>query len=540
MPRLPSDSPSVRSPSRSALAWVALATAVAVLTSLAGCDRGAKPAAGPHSDADGQLRYGSLVFEPCSLTAPAAAAVEARCSSLEVAEARREEAPGKPAGTAADTAADQAASGRKIRLAIALVPANGAAEADPVYMIAGGPGQSALDSYAQVHAAFHHVRRNRHIILVDARGTGGSQPLRCQDSDGQDAFADPGHEAPDKARALAEHCRDELSKTADLRFYTTGDHIRDLDQVRAALGVERINLVGISYGTRVAQQYAKAFPARTRSLVLDSVVPNSLALGQDHARNLEAALTAHFERCRALKACLDQMGDPARQLAAIRSRLEAAGQAAVRYRDPVSGDWREEIPRYGHLAGLLRMYAYHPATAATLPLILHEAANQRYESLLAQARNLTGSLGQSIYHGMQLSVMCSEDVDDFHPDADDRDTVLGNVLVELSRVQCAVWPKGRRAADFREPLTGDTPVLVLSGELDPVTPPRYGDEVVAPLTQGRHLVLSGQGHGVLGVGCMPRLFAQFLERADAEGLDPACLKPLKALPPFTGNYGWEP
>lgn len=519
MPRVPSTGPWALTITRLLLANLVLVGTVVVLGA---CQPTRSPQPGPRTDANGQLHYGSLVFEPCALTAPNVAAVEARCSSLEVAES------------------PDPASSRRIRLAIAMVPAEGAAQADPVYMIAGGPGQSALQSYPQVHAAFHHVRRNRHVILVDARGTGGSQPLRCQDAEGQDAFTDPEHESPQKAREMAEHCRDALSKTADLRYYTTGDHIRDLDTVRQALGVEQINLVGISYGTRVAQQYAKTFPAHARSLVLDSVVPNTLALGEEHARNLESALNAHFERCRATPACLAQLGDPVHQLQAIRQRLEAGEIKPARYRDPVSGEWREEVPRYSHLAGLLRMYAYHPATAATLPLILHETASQRYESLLAQSRMLASSLSDAIYHGMQLSVMCSEDVDDFRSHNDDADTVLGAALVELSRIQCAVWPKGQRAASFREPLRGDTPVLALSGELDPVTPPRYGDEVVATLPRGRHLTLAGQGHGVLGIGCMPRLFAQFIERIDAGSLNPQCLNRLSAVPPFAGNYGWEP
>ncbi len=505
--------------------------------------------AGLHPDADGQLRYGSIRFAPCSLTTPGAAAVEARCGSLEVAErpdpgspaSGAASSPGSSSNRSADGANGGAADGgRRIRLAIALIPAEGHAEADPVYMIAGGPGQSALQSYPQVHAAFHHVRRNRHVILVDARGTGGSQPLRCDEATGDDSFSEPGPGALDKARALAEQCRDALSKNADLRFYTTGDHVRDLDSVREALGVAQINLVGISYGTRVAQQYARTYPDQTRSLVLDSVVPNSLALGEEHARNLESALNAHFERCRTIPACLDKLGDPRQQLQSIRQRLQADGGKPVRYRDPVSGDWREEVPRYNHLAGLLRMYAYHPATASTMPLILHETAAGRYESLLAQARMLSNSLGDAIYHGMQLSVMCSEDVDDFSEDSSDSDTVLGRALVDLSRAQCAVWPRGQRAAGFREPLRGNTPVLALSGELDPVTPPRYGDAVIATLPRGRHLILKGQGHSVLGVGCMPRLFAQFVESANAQQLDARCLERLSAVPPFTGNQGWEP
>ena len=131
----------------------------------------------------------------------------------------------------------------------------------------------------------------------------------------------------------------------------------------------------------------------------------------------------------------------------------------MRYRDPVTGEWRSESPQYGDLAGLLRMYAYQPQVAAMLPLLLHEAAQGRYESLLAQSRMLTDSVGEAIMHGMQLSVMCSEDAGDMRVDDADADTVLGNELVGFAIAQCAVWPKGARAKDFRAPLAGDVPVL---------------------------------------------------------------------------------
>src|SRR5690606_11994031 len=371
-----------------------------------------------------------------------------------------------------------APDGRQIELAIALVLADGMAEADPVFMIAGGPGQSALESYPLLHEAFDDVRRSRHVVLVDARGTGGSHPLHCRMDEDDPLFSDPDAETPEAARAFAERCRETLEQVADLRHYTTGEHVRDLETVRRKLGVERINLVGISYGTRVAQQYAAAHPDHTRSLVLDSVVPNSLVLGQEHARNLEDALEAQFARCREDAACAANLGDPQLQLASVREHLQAGRIGPVRYRDPVSGQWREEVPRFGHLAGLLRMYAYHPAMSATLPLLLHEAAQGRYESLLAQSRMLSRNLGDSMAIGMGLSVTCSEDAADFSTRGGDQDTVLGDGFVEMLRAQCAVWPRGDRAPEFRVPLSGDVPVLAVSGEFDPVTPPRYGDEVV--------------------------------------------------------------
>jgi len=487
---------------------------------LASCDTGSRQQSGPRSDAQGRLQYGAIAFAPCSLSAPGSQGVEAQCATLAVPENH------------------QAPHGRKIELAIALIPAAGIAESDPLYMIAGGPGQSAIESFPATEQVFADLRRNRHVLLVDARGTGQSHPLHCPEFNDERVVSDPALASPQAVTRLTQACRDTLQKTSDLRYYTTGDHVRDLDLVRRQIGVERINLVGVSYGTRVAQQYAAAYPQHTRALVLDSVVPNTLILGQAHARNLEEALDAQFKRCRADQACRIKLGDPRLNLAQVRARLQAGGIAPVRYRDPVSGEWREEVPHFSHLVGLLRMYAYHPSMAATLPLLLHEAAQQRYESLLAQSRLLSAQMGESIAMGMSLSVTCSEDADAFS--SGDADTVMGSLLIDLLKAQCAVWPKGARAQNFRTPLSSTVPVLAISGEFDPVTPPRYGDAVIRSLPNGRHLILPGQGHSVLGVGCMPKLFAQFIETTDAKSLDAQCLKRLSAQPPFAGYYGWEP
>jgi pimeloyl-ACP methyl ester carboxylesterase len=487
---------------------------------LTGCG-GRTQAPGLRATPDGNLRYGTLVFKPCSLSVARVSAVEAQCASLSVPENH-----------------DQP-EGRKIELAIALVTARGQAAPDPIVMIAGGPGQSALESYPLLHDAFSDARRNRSVLLVDARGTGSSHPLKCEDAEGRSAVAEENNVQPEQARAFAERCRDALAPASDLRYYTTSDHVRDLDLVRGELGVQQLNLVGISYGTRVAQQYAKRYPQHTRTVTLDAVVPNSLVLGQEHARNLDAALKLQFARCAADEACTRNLGDPAAKLAELRQKLRAGNLPVVRYRDPGTGEWRSEAPTYGHLALLLRLYSYQPQAASMLPLIVHDASQGNYESLMAQARSIYGSVSDAIMHGMQLSVVCTED-SELASDPGDAATLLGSEFVDFSRAQCEVWPKGERSADFRAPLSGEVPVLVISGELDPVTPPRYGDEVVKSLSNGRHLILPGQGHNVIGVGCMPKLFAQFVEGANAKVLDAGCLERLSATAPFAGNYGWEP
>jgi pimeloyl-ACP methyl ester carboxylesterase len=199
------------------------------------------------------------------------------------------------------------------------------------------------------------------------------------------------------------------------------------------------------------------------------------------------------------------------------------------------------------------MFSYAPQSASLLPLTLHEAAQGRAAPLMAQAEMILGQIGEQIMHGMQLSVMCSEDGDRLVSDPADAQTVLGTEFVEFSRAQCAVWPRGERPRDFHAPLASDAPILLLSGEFDPVTPPRYGDAVLrrladvnAPdssqgeLSAARHLVLTGQGHNVIGVGCMPKLMARFIDSADARALEAECLDQLAATPAFAGFYGWEP
>jgi len=465
---------------------------------------------------------GSLDFKPCTLASEfGTQSVEAQCTTFLVPENHA------------------APNGRKISLAIAWLPAKGEAEPDPMFMLAGGPGQSALESFPGIAPAFADVRKKRHILLVDQRGTGGSNKLLCKDASGKSAVLDEDSEDLASAKVFAARCALDLGKTADLRFYSTSDAIQDLDAVRVAIGAPQVNLMGISYGTRVAQQYAKRYPTRTRTITIDGIVPNSLVLGNEHARNLEASLDQQFARCAKDPACARNLGNPRMRLDALMATL-AKTPPMVRYRDAISGESLEEKLTPGHIAMLARMFAYAPAAAGLLPLQLKEAAQGRYESLMALSKLLTGTLGDSIMHGMQLSVICSEDADELTADPADAGSLLGTVMIEVLKVQCEVWPRGQRPAAFRKPLAGNMPVLVLSGEFDPVTPPRYGNEVLKPLTNARHLIVRGQGHNVLPVGCLPKLFARFVETADAKALDASCLDKVPYSPPFTGFYGWEP
>ena len=464
-------------------------------------------------------KLGSLEFKSCSLSTPFSDdAIAAQCATLKVPEN-----PTAPAG-------------RKIGLKIAWIPAarDDAAEPDPVFMLAGGPGQSATESYPQAAAAFREVLKKRHVILVDQRGTGGSNALTCKE-----IFDENELPTTDAASAYTRRCLAALADRADPRFYSTTEAIQDLDLVRKAIGATQINLVGISYGTRVAQQYAARYLQSTRTIVLDGVAPNSLVLGNEFARNLEDALDLQFALCAKTPACVQRMGNPREKLRTLMAKLQS-DPPRVSYRDAMTGESKQETLNPALVASLVRMYAYMPLAASLLPLQLNEAANGRYDALMSLSKMLGEQMSDSITMGMQLSVICTEDGSELKANPADEGTLLGNDFAKYLGAQCAAWPKGQRPAGFRKPLATQVPALLLSGEFDPVTPPRYGDAVAKMLPNGRHLVLRGQGHNVIGVGCMPRLMAQFVDTADAKPLDAKCLAKLAYTPPFTGFYGWEP
>ncbi|MGH8081540.1 MAG: alpha/beta hydrolase [Lysobacter sp.] len=513
-----SDTPQHR-PRVAALALTALLAA----TALGGCGHdGAGPARGDTHSAV-KRHYGRIVFDPCTLSsAYAAGTIAAQCASFEVAENHA------------------APNGRKIKLHLAWLPATdeGATDTDPVFFLAGGPGQAATESWALVDSAFREVRKHRNIVLIDQRGTGQSSPLTCRDAVGDSEGPQDEQTALANSIAAVERCAKALK--VDPRYFTTTDAIADLDAVREAIGVAQIDVVGVSYGTRVAQQYAGRYPQHTRTVVLDGVAPNELVLGSEHARNLDSALTAQFKLCQQTPACRARFGaDPREQLRQLMARLQTT-PVEVDYRDPNTGEPLRERVTAGHVAMLTRMFSYAPEAASLLPLMLNEADQGRYAPLMSLSKMLGNQLGEELNYGMQLSVTCAEDADLFVANPGDADTVLGDAMTQTLSAQCKVWPTGQRPKNFHEPFKSSLPVLLLSGELDPVTPPRYGEQVLKHLPNGRHLILRGQGHGSLRTGCTPKLLGQFIETADAKKLDARCLDALGYVPPFVSFNGWEP
>ncbi len=461
------------------------------------------------------LGMGSLTLEPCDIgkRGVGAATLRAYCTSLKVPENHR--APG----------------GRQIRLRIAVVRAEAAqAKGDLVTFLDGGPGGAASEDYPSIAGAFDPLRKHRAVLLVDQRGTGGSNPLDCDD-DGSPTVA--------RAVDMLRQCVARLAARAATQYYTTSDAVEDLEIVRRALGAPQLDLIAVSYGTRLAQQYARRYPAAVRALVLDSPVPNALALGSEHAQNLEAVLQSLFARCRTERACAERYGDPYLTLRRLQQRLHSHPQRLT-LRDPYTFSVQQKSIDEAALVQLVRLYAYSPFTAALLPYVLQEADAGHYEPLLGQAQVVIGDVSDSLTGGLALSVTCAEDADRLRVNPVDAGTVMGNGLTEWLLAACPAWPHGARPADFAAPLAGPVPVLVLAGEHDPVTPPRYAREIVRTLPHARLLELKGQGHGLLPVGCIPRLLDEFLGTLDAGHLDARCLDILAQTPFFIDANGSNP
>lgn len=468
-------------------------------------------------------QLGQLAFEKCELPVVGirpSNPVSAECTSLKVPENRAQ------------------TGGREIELAIALVPSRAPRpQPDPVFILAGGPGQSAREVWRGMASGFRDVLAERHVILLDQRGTGASNRFDCPTPDDLDPLAveiDPA-----LAAQGARDCLEASKDSHDARFYSTEDAAQDLDAVRAALGAAQINLVGVSYGTRMGQIYAKRYPQQVRSIVLDSVVPNELYLGTEHAINLEETLKAQLGRCRDDTECGERFGDPYATLHALAAQLRAQPRMLA-VRDPRSGEPGERALTVATLSTVARMYMYGGETAALLPLTLAEAQAGRFEPLIAQATMMSDDLGSQIASGMHWSVLCAEDASGFAPRPQDEGTLFGQDFIRVTTGWCAQWPQRGVPEDFHAAIAGDWPVLVVSGEFDPVTPPRYGDQVVKGLPKGRHLVFPGQGHSVIGRGCGPKLLATFIASADAKGLDADCLRQLTPAPFFLNFSGSAP
>ena len=425
--------------------------------------------------------------------------------------------------------------GRQIQIRVARIPAKGrTSEPDPLVFFAGGPGQSATESWPMIARALTKVNENRDILLVDQRGTGQSNALKCPQIELDKALALDW----DELGRTTQECLDSLD--ADPRFYTTTIAMHDIDAARAAMGYEQVNLFGGSYGTRAAQVYLRLFPDRVRSIVLDGVVPQTLALGTEHARKLDQAIYRVLNACDADPLCGKTFPDTAGKLVALAAELEQ-NPVDITVEHPTTGEpfaltFNREV-----LSTSLRFLTYSADTQAMLPLLIHEAAvDHRFDRLASQMLIAATGLQQSISQGMELSVMCAEDYPLFPAEPAPNDYLMGDIMEKSVAIQCGIWPRGPVPENFHEPVSASVPVLLLSGELDPVTPPEYADQVAVNFPNSRHLIAPGQGHIATTRGCMGEIVSEFIIEGSADDLETDCISDMQATPFFISLTGPTP
>lgn len=468
------------------------------------------PQAGGHAFAD------RLTLAPCRISKEAGEGsgkkveVEARCGTFLVPENRR------------------LARSRMLPLRLVILPSRSTRPRDPVFILSGGPGQPATDLAQYYHGGWQSG--NHAVVLMDLRGTGGGAALSCS-LGGSDEYLQgylDGYLADGAGYAA---CRDTLRQRADLRQYTTMNAMRDLDELRQALGYRRINLEGGSYGTRAAITYIRMFPEHVHAALLFSVVAIENRAPLYHAAAAQRAFGLLVGQCRADAACRAAYPDIAGDLQAVLERLRAE-PARVRVPHPVTGLPTEVRLGASGFADALRVMLYSVDSGRRVPLLLKRARAGDLVPFAEAGLRSSRGLMQSIRPGLLLSFTCAEDVSRIRPEEVARETAgsfIGDQRVRNQMAACSVWPKRDVPSDYYRPLRSRVPVILVSGDLDPVTPPSWGEIALRYFPNGMHVVIPGT-HTPTN-DCVNELGRKLFLTGTVRGLDGNCAAATK-LPPF--------
>ena len=454
-----------------------------------------------------------LALTPCTLPGVDASA-DARCGTLTVFENRATK------------------RGRTIDLRVVVLPATSRDPApDPIFFIAGGPGSSIVDEAGGLARHPSGLRERRDFVLVDQRGTGGSAAINC-----------PFYGPPDSLQsflgdfmpvAAVRRCREVFAAERDLTQYTTPIAAADLDDVRAALGAERINLSGGSYGTRAAQEYIRRYPNRVRAATLFGGVPPSVHMPQRVAAAAQRSLDAVIGECARDAACRVAFPRLADEVKSVFDRLRA-GPVRVTVEHPRTGRPTTVVLGYDMVAETLRYMLYQSTGAALVPAAMHRAATGDFTWLAQRALRERGAItGKGTFDGLYLAITCMEDVpftDSTREAAAAKGTFLGEYRMRQQRAACDAWGRTPVAREFHTPVRTDVPVLLVTGANAPVTAPRYAAEVARTMPNSLTMIVPFGGHslaGLDGVACIHRLQREVIERATVAGLDTSCVAQIK-------------
>jgi pimeloyl-ACP methyl ester carboxylesterase len=418
---------------------------------------------------------------------------------------------------------ESAHTNREIDLRVVVLPASSPQPLrDPIVPLSGGPGQGSADLAVFMAARYAAFRTQRDIVLIDARGTGSSNGLHCEKpraaSNLMGRIFDP--------VALAA-CRDDLSHRANLTQYTTSIAAQDYARVFDQLGYETVNLIGVSYGTRMALEITRRLPRRVRTMTIEGVVPTTFNWPAPGAVDAENALNALVDDCESDRACSTRYPRFRQDIDVAFARVRR-GPVSATVRDPASGAMATVPFGEGDLAYATRGVLYGN-DALSLPLWFRQAAEGDFASLAQAYVTRARALDDQIALGVLFGVYCAEDlpfVDWTAAAQSSSGTRLGSYLLDQYRQGCEVWPRGAIDASFREPVQSNVPTLLMSGRRDPVTPPRTATEAARTLTRARVLIWANGGHGTDGLAtadCRTAIQEAFLRTADPDQLPLSCM-----------------
>ncbi len=458
---------------------------------------------------------GRLQFEECRFDGIRA---QVECGTLEVFENRK------------------AAAGRKIRIYFVRARATGPNPApDPVFELSGGPGaQATFNVAAKLRSSSRQLER-RDIVIFDQRGTGRSGRLDCTyadlkaDPSAFERLFDQDFFDPQAYR----DCLQKLKGKADLTQYATSIVADDINDLRQALGYQKINLEGGSYGTRLGLEYIRRHPETVRSAVLRGVAPSFALLVETVAKDFQDALQALIADCQASARCSGAFPDFEGQLKQMLQRVKRE-PVQVQLRNPSSGKREEVVLRHPQLVTALRYALYSTRQSASLPFKVQAAAQGDYGPVAEILAELLHLLTNAMAEGMWASVICSEEV--AYVDVEkarrlSQGTVLGTLRLDAELAICESWPRATIPSNFHQPVVSDVPVLLVAGDFDPASPLSLAKEALKTLKNGTLVRVANRSHWGLGGDCVEGIVSQFLEKGSSQGIDLSCAAEFKR-PPF--------
>ncbi|VEE62165.1 Tripeptidyl aminopeptidase precursor [Shewanella putrefaciens] len=409
--------------------------------------------------------------------------------------------------------------GKQIQVHYVVLPAvKNVNHEEALLAIAGGPGQSAIDNAAGFDSMLNKVRQQRDILLIDQRGTGRSNPLNC----------DSGPQSPlaideDNVDTLveAQKCRDQFPDT-DVTQYGSLNAVQDFEAVRAKLGYKKLHLYGISYGTRMAQLYMRLYPEHLATVTIDGIVPMQQSV-LEIGSAIERGFDLLFKDCQETAACHAEFPELKAEFDQVVAKL-SQGPVMEQVHDPVTGEKTLLTMTRSKFYGAIRMALYQTNVRALVPHAIHQAAKGNYQPLLGLFALTTDNAGMAM--GMHASVVCGEDMHRITPAMREqaKNSYVGKTMLESLETSCSVWKVPAVDASFSEPIKSDIPTLLLSGEIDPATPPSWGELAMEKLTNAKHFVAPYATHGVAYQSCANNLIAELVRTGSVKDLDGECLK----------------